>query len=164
LEQATNHEVEFVTTRALSLFVDVSNGIAPLVQIMAYVREGHAENGVGEHSTVPLSLLILGGSAILLGLTLFGYRVMQTVGFAIAKLDFATGLAAQTAAALCVLAATAAGLPVSTTQILVAAVAGAAYSQGTSIQGRTVWRILLAWVLTIPVSAFVSVAVHWIVH
>lgn len=164
LEQETNRE-EGTNVNLLPLqFTDVSNGIAPLVHIMAYVQNDRSGNSAASPSSVPTSLLALGGMAILLGLTLFGYRVMQTVGHAIAKLDFTTGLAAQTAAALCVLAATAAGLPVSTTQILVAAVAGAAYSQGLPIQSRTVARILLAWVLTIPISALVSVAMHWMVR
>jgi phosphate/sulfate permease len=48
------------------------------------------------------------------------------------------------------------GLPVSTTQVLSSGIAGTMAANGSGLQGSTVRNILLAWVLTLPVSILLA--------
>ena len=50
------------------------------------------------------------------------------------------------------------GLPVSTTHILSSGIAGTMVANGSGMQRETVRNILLAWVLTLPVSSLLAAA------
>ena len=98
--------------------------------------------------------------AVALGLgTMVGWRrIVVTVGEKIGKdpLTYGQGAAAELVAMGTILAADSAGLPVSTTQVLSAGVAGTMAANGSGIQGGTVRNILLAWLLTLPVCMLLS--------
>jgi phosphate/sulfate permease len=101
---------------------------------------------------VPLWVVI--GTALALGIgTTVGYkRIVETVAEKIGKthLTYGQGVVAQTATASIIVAASHAGLPVSTTQVLSSAVAGSMVANRSGVQGGTVAKIFLAWVLTLP--------------
>ena len=54
------------------------------------------------------------------------------------------------------------GMPVSTTQVLSSAVAGTMLVDGGGVQSKTVKNIMLAWVLTLPISILLSGGLYWI--
>jgi len=65
---------------------DVSNAIAPLVVIISiYVNESVEQNDT------PWWVLLMGGAAIVLGLAMWGYRVMSTIGHDMTKLTSSRG-------------------------------------------------------------------------
>ncbi|WP_439625299.1 inorganic phosphate transporter [Gemmata sp.] len=101
---------------------------------------------------VPLWVVI--GTALALGIgTTVGYkRIVETVAEKIGKthLTYGQGVVAQTATASIIVAASHIGLPVSTTQVLSSAVAGSMVANRSGVQGGTVAKIFLAWVLTLP--------------
>ena len=66
---------------------------------------------------------------IALGLLCLGYKVMETVGKKVVKLDFAKGFSAQFATALAINCGTIIGLPLSTTHCMVGALFGLILSQ-----------------------------------
>lgn len=92
--------------------------------------------------------------ALALGLgTLVGWkRIVVTVGEKIGKehLTYAQGASAELVAMGTIIAADQLGLPVSTTHVLSAGIAGTMTANGSGIQGNTVRNILLAWALTLP--------------
>lgn len=98
--------------------------------------------------------------AMALGLgTMVGWqRIVVTVGEKIGKdpLTYGQGAASELVAMGAIFAADSAGLPVSTTQVLSAGVAGTMMANGSGIQMSTVKNILLAWVLTLPVCMLLS--------
>jgi low-affinity inorganic phosphate transporter len=53
------------------------------------------------------------------------------------------------------------GMPVSTTQVLSSAVAGTMLVDGGGVQSKTVKNIMLAWVLTLPISIVLSGGLYW---
>jgi phosphate/sulfate permease len=101
---------------------------------------------------VPLWVVI--GTALALGVgTTIGYkRIVVTVAEKIGKqhLTYGQGAAAETATAAIIEVASATGLSVSTTHTLNSAVAGTMIANRTGVQGATVKKILLAWLLTLP--------------
>jgi len=107
---------------------------------------------------VPLWVVI--GTAVALGLgTTIGYkRIMVTVAEKIGKthLTYAQGAAAEIVAAGTILAAVGVALPVSTTQVVSSGIAGTMAANGSGVQMRTVRRVLLAWVLTLPGTMLIA--------
>jgi PiT family inorganic phosphate transporter len=98
--------------------------------------------------------------AIALGLgTMVGWkRIVVTVGEKIGKdhLTYAQGASAEITAMLTIGAADMFGLPVSTTHVLSSGVAGTMAANRSGLQVATVRNLLMAWVLTLPASIFLS--------
>ncbi|MGE3805829.1 MAG: inorganic phosphate transporter, partial [Gemmataceae bacterium] len=103
---------------------------------------------------------VLLGIALSLGLgTMVGWkRIVVTVGEKIGKthLTYAQGACAELVAMSTIGAADFMGLPVSTTHVLSSGVAGTMAASKSGLQGSTVRNILLAWILTLPVSMLLS--------
>ena len=104
--------------------------------------------------------------AIALGLgTMVGWkRIVVTVGEKIGKdhLTYAQGAAAEITAMITIGAADAFGLPVSTTHVLSSGVAGTMAANRSGLQFDTVRNLLMAWVLTLPVSIALSGSLFWL--
>ncbi|MBT6057019.1 MAG: inorganic phosphate transporter [Gammaproteobacteria bacterium] len=134
---------------------DVANAIGPLAAVNGVVQSG----GVfAEQSGLPFWILILGGSGIVTGLAMWGYKVIATIGRNITELTPSRGFAAELAAATTVVVASGTGIPVSTTHTLVGAVLGVGLARGIgALNLNVVGRIFLSWVVTLPVGAAISI-------
>jgi PiT family inorganic phosphate transporter len=103
--------------------------------------------------------------AIALGLgTMVGWkRIVVTVGEKIGKdhLTYAQGAAAEITAMVTIGAADMYGLPVSTTHVLSSGVAGTMAANRSGLQMSTMRNLLMAWVLTLPVSILLSGSLFW---
>ena len=98
---------------------DVANAIGPLAAIVAAV-----EGTAGSTVAVPAWIMVIGAAGIAVGLALFGPRLIRMVGEKITKLNPVRAFCVAVSAATTVLAASALGLPVSSTHIAVGAVFG----------------------------------------
>lgn len=100
--------------------------------------------------------------SISLGLgTMIGWkRVVKTVGEKIGKqhMSYAQGASAEIVASMGIGIATAYGAPVSTTHMLSSGIAGSMVAKKglKNLQRKTITNILLAWVLTLPVTIVMS--------
>jgi len=101
--------------------------------------------------------------ALALGLgTMIGWkRIVVTVGEKIGKehLTYAQGAAAELVAAGTILAADQLHLPVSTTHVLSSGVAGTMAANRSGLQSDTLRNLLLAWVLTLPVTVLLGAGI-----
>jgi PiT family inorganic phosphate transporter len=137
---------------------DVANAIGPLAAVVQVVREGTA----GATAPVEPWMLMVGGVGIVVGLATLGYRVMDTVGRNITELTPSRGFAATFASALTIVVASRAGIPVSTTHILVGSVLGVGMARGIgALDLRVVGRIFISWIATLPIAAVVSVIFYF---
>lgn len=98
--------------------------------------------------------------AFALGLgTMVGWkRIVVTVGEKIGKshLTYAQGASAELVAMGTIFAADHMGLPVSTTHVLSSGVAGTMAANKSGLQMSTIRNLLMAWVLTLPVSILLA--------
>jgi len=135
---------------------DVANAIGPLAAIVSVIQSG---GEVAAKSIVPTWVLLLGASGIVVGLSMLGYRVMMTVGRSITELTPSRGFAAELAAAGTVVVASGTGLPISTTHTLVGAVLGVGIARGglEALNLKVVSKIILSWLVTLPVGAILSI-------
>jgi PiT family inorganic phosphate transporter len=113
---------------------------------------------------VPIWVEIMSYAAIALGTMLGGWRIVKTMGTKITKLQPFGGFCAESAGAITLFWATAAGIPVSTTHTITGAIMGVGATRRLSavkwgVAGRIVW----AWVLTIPLAAAMSAATYLVV-
>jgi PiT family inorganic phosphate transporter len=134
---------------------DVANAIGPLAAVVSVVSN---DGVILENSPLAWWILPLGGLGIVMGLALFGHRVMKTIGSGITHLTPSKGFAAELAAATTVLVASGTGLPISTTQTLVGAVLGVGIVQGVAaLNAKVVRNIVVSWVVTLPAGAGFSI-------
>ena len=139
---------------------DVANAVGPLAAIANIVQSG---GEIAAKSSMPWWILLLGGSGIVAGLIMLGYRVIQTVGRNITELTPSRGFAAELAAATTVVLASGTGLPISTTHTLVGAVLGVGLARGISaVNANVVGKIILSWIITLPVGAALSIIFFYI--
>jgi inorganic phosphate transporter, PiT family len=114
---------------------------------------------------VPLWVVLICHTAMGLGTLFGGWRIVKTMGMKITKLKPIGGFAAETAGAMTLFLATSLGIPVSTTHTITGSIIGVgAVTKLSAIRWGVAERIVMAWVLTIPASAFISGVTWWIIH
>jgi PiT family inorganic phosphate transporter len=150
-----------------------------LVSAAAYSL-GHGGNDAQKTMGIIAGVLLAGGyiaefridmwvilaahAAIALGTLSGGWRIIHTMGSKITKLQPVGGFAAETAGAISLFTATHLGVPVSTTHTITGAIIGVGSIRRLSavrwgVAGRIVW----AWLLTIPMSAFIAAITYYII-
>ncbi len=136
---------------------DVANAVGPLAAVAAILKDGTVHMKVA----MPLWILALGGSCIVIGLLIWGARVMETVGKKITEITPSRGFSAEFAAATVVLVCSKMGLPISTTHTLVGSVIGVGFARGlASLNLSIVTRIVVSWFATVPFTAILAMILY----
>jgi PiT family inorganic phosphate transporter len=106
---------------------------------------------------VPRWVVFACASAIALGTAAGGKRIIKTMGSKIIRITPLQGFAAETAGTVTILAASQLGVPVSTTHCINACIMGVGASNRLSaVRWGVAGNILVAWVLTLPLSAVIA--------
>jgi PiT family inorganic phosphate transporter len=112
---------------------------------------------VGAKFQVPIWVIILSATAMGLGTTFGGWRIIRTMGMRIVKLRPIDGFAAQTAAASVIFSASHFGLPVSTTHVIAGSVMGVGARQRLSaVRWGVAGNMVVAWIITGPITAVLA--------
>ncbi|MCQ9384863.1 inorganic phosphate transporter [Brevibacterium sp. 50QC2O2] len=103
-------------------------------------------------------------SAIALGTYLGGWRIIHTLGKGLVEVKPAQGFAAESSTSATILASSALGFPLSTTQVASGSVIGSGLGRrGAEVRWSTAGKIIVGWVLTLPAAAIVGALVALIV-
>jgi PiT family inorganic phosphate transporter len=118
----------------------------------------NAGNAVGPIANLgiidPNLLLLVGGLSIAAGAVTYGRKVADTVGKGITPLDIPGAFVAQISSAFGMHLFSMLGIPVSTSSAIVGAVVGVGLVKGVrAISKRTIFTILIGWVLTPTLAA-----------
>jgi len=117
------------------------------------------------HMSPPTWVIFSCATAMALGTAAGGWRIMKTMGHKIIKLRPINGFAAETAAAISIMVATYMKAPVSTTHVIASSIMGVGASKRVSAVRWGVARtMLIAWVLTIPISALIAASIYAMLH
>jgi inorganic phosphate transporter, PiT family len=121
--------------------------------------------GILRQFYIPFWVVLMAHAAIGLGTLAGGWRIVKTMGMKITKLRPMGGFCAETAAATSILGTALAGIPVSTTHTIAGGIMGVGSIQRLSaVRWGVARNILWAWILTIPLSAFVAAVLFRILH
>jgi len=130
---------------------DIANAVGPFAAVLDMLREG----AVGATAPVPPIVMFTFGIALVAGLWFIGKEVITTVGHNLTEMHPASGFSAELSAAGVVMLASALGIPVSSTHILIGAVLGIGL-----VNRQANWALMrpiaLAWVITLPAAATLS--------
>ncbi|MCP4187941.1 MAG: inorganic phosphate transporter [Gammaproteobacteria bacterium] len=133
---------------------DVANAVGPMAAVISIANEGV----VTQKSTMPIWILFVGGIGIVLGLAMYGRKVIATIGNNITELTPSRGFACLLAASTTVVIASGTGLPISTTHTLVGAVLGVGLARGIgALNLSVVGTIFMSWIITLPAGAFLAI-------
>ena len=109
---------------------------------------------------VPLWVIVSCQLMISLGTLMGGWRIVETMGTKITKLNTLRGCTAEASAAIIIFLATEWGVPVSTTQTVTGSIAGVGLAKGLKNTDWSIMRvILLSWLFTIPSAGLIAGAI-----
>lgn len=100
-------------------------------------------------------------AAMALGGILSARKVAETMSKRITEMNPGQGLTSSLVTAFLVLVASRFGVPVSTTHVSCGSIFGIGIVSGTA-RWRTIARILLTWVTTLPMGAFLGAGIYWL--
>jgi PiT family inorganic phosphate transporter len=109
------------------------------------------------HHEIALWIILSCNAAIALGTMFGGWRIVKTMGSGITRLQPVGGFCAEVSAAATIIGSTFGGIPISTTHAITGAILGVGTTRGVR-SVRWIWgqRIVIAWILTLPCSAFIA--------
>ncbi len=127
--------------------------------IIAVLLYAHA--GAGAKFEVPFGVVISCQMAMGLGTLFGGWRIVHTMGSKITRLTPMQGFCAETGGAITLFLATALGIPVSTTHTITGAIVGVGAARRVSaVRWNIAKNIVVAWVITMPMSALIAAAFY----
>ena len=140
-----------------------TNDAQKTMGIIAIILYSHGL--LGETFYIPFWVIITCYTVIALGIMSGGWRIVKTMGTKITKLQPIGGFCAETAAAISIIGASIAGIPVSTTHTITGAIVGVGSTRRlTAVRWGVAGNIVWAWILTIPMAALISAAIHVVTH
>lgn len=152
---------QWLTTAALAF----SHGTNDAQKGMGVIAMLLVLGGVSAEFHVPLWVILASATAITLGTLAGGWRIVRTLGFGIYKVRPVHALDAQITSASVILAASAIGGPVSTTQVVSTAIMGIGASERPkSVRWGTARHIVGTWLITMPGAAAVSIGIYLLIQ
>lgn len=138
---------------------DVANSIGPYAAIVSiyYTME------VNSKIPIPVWILVLGGIGISIGLAVYGYNIIKTIGIRLTTITPVRGFNIELATSFIVVLASRIGIPVSTTHCQVGATISTGLVEGVhQIHKPTLIKILFGWVITLVITGGISGLIYFI--
>ena len=130
-----------------------------IISVLLY-STGYLHGGFQVPHWVALSCYVAIGLGTLTG----GWRIIETMGTRITKLDQHQGFSASAGGSVMLFAASYLGIPVSTTHTITGCVIGAgAARRASAVRWGIAKNVMIAWLITIPASATVAALFYWLV-
>ena len=129
----------------------------------AYHKNG-IDMGIHDIKNIPDWVAFSCFTAISLGTMSGGWRIIKTMGSRITKVTPLEGVAAETAGALTLYLTEILKIPVSTTHTITGSIIGVgAVKRLSAVRWGVTRSLLIAWLLTIPVSATLAALIYFLV-
>ena len=154
-------KTQIITSIALAL----SHGTNDAQKTMGIITLGLVTGGFLKSFTVPIWVIILCASMIAIGTAIGGWRLIRTLGAKFYKIRPIDGFSSQVTSAAVIICASLVGGPVSTTQVVSTTIMGVgAADRINKVRWGVAGEIAMAWLLTIPATAFVAAGIYFLVR
>lgn len=151
---------QFLTTAVLSFSHGANDGQKQMGVIIIALLAG----GMISVQEIPLWVRLLVAGAIAMGTIGGGWKIMKTLGRRIFPIKPIDSLDSQIASSVTILLSTAAGAPVSSTQVVASSVMGVGAGERVKMVQWSVGKhMVVSWMLTIPASAALSALIFNII-
>jgi PiT family inorganic phosphate transporter len=142
-----------------------SHGMNDAQNAMGIIAMALVSYGALATFEVPLWVMIACATAMALGTSVGGWKVIKTMGSKVFKLQPVHGFSAETSAAAVIAGMSLFGAPISTTHVISTAIMGSGSARGLStVRWGIVKNIVIAWIVTIPASALIAGILYFIVQ
>ncbi|WP_418790546.1 inorganic phosphate transporter [Phosphitispora sp. TUW77] len=142
---------------ASAAFMAFSHGSNDAQKSMGIITAALLSAGIIKEFRVELWVVIACATAMALGTSVGGWRIIKTMGSRIIKLEPVHGFAAEASAALVIIGASLFGKPVSTTHVISSSIMGVgATKRMSAVRWNVARSIVNAWFMTAPLSALVA--------
>ncbi|MCY9664664.1 inorganic phosphate transporter [Paenibacillus alginolyticus] len=154
----------FRTLQILSAgLLSYSHGGNDAQKAMGIIVFGLVAAGVQTDLEVPLWVKIAAALAMGLGTSIGGWRIIKTVSGKIVKIEPINGFASDLTSSLVIQFSTYLGKPLSTTHVISSAIIGTgSVMRFHEVQWGTVGRMLITWVITIPISIALAFSIYFV--
>ncbi|AOZ93596.1 inorganic phosphate transporter [Paenibacillus crassostreae] len=143
-----------VITAAFQSFTHGTNDAQKAMGIITFAL---VTAGVQDTLEVPLWVKLSAATAMALGTSIGGWKIIKTMGTKIFKIEPINGFAADITGASVILSATILHMPVSTTHAITSALLGVGSAKRVSeVKWSLAGRIILTWFITIPISGLLA--------
>lgn len=151
-----------VATAALQSF---THGTNDAQKAMGIITMALIANNYLTTSDIPFWVQFSCALAMGLGTSVGGWKIIKTVGGNIMKIRPVNGVAADLTGALVIFGATYIHLPVSTTHVIASGILGVGTAHRVKgVKWTTAQRMLITWVITLPISATVAAISYFILN
>jgi PiT family inorganic phosphate transporter len=154
--------------RITAAFVAFSHGSNDAQKTMGVITAAVLTYQFGSAPTnfsVPVWVIVLSATAMALGTSFGGWRIIKTMGMRIFKMRPLDGFAAQSAAAGVIMTGSLLGLPVSTTHVIAGSVMGVgARHRLSAVRWGVAGNMVIAWIITGPITALLAALLYFILH
>ncbi|MGE2813846.1 anion permease [Mycobacterium heidelbergense] len=113
----------------------------------------------------PLWVIVCCALSMALGTYLGGWRIIRTLGKGLVEIKSPQGMAAESSSAAVILLSAHFGYALSTTQVCTGSVLGSGLGKpGGEVRWGVAGRMVVAWLVTLPLAGLVGAVTYWIVH
>jgi PiT family inorganic phosphate transporter len=145
--------LQIVSSAAVS-FGHGANDAQKTMGVIAFALVAGGYLGVDDG--IPLWVELCAYSMIALGTMWGGWKIIETMGLRITRLNANSGVAANIGSVTAIFGATELGVPISTTQAAASSVMGSGAAAGSGLNWRKIGEMVIAWFLTMPAAAVVG--------
>ena len=137
-------------------------GIIAAALIATHIQHPEIGYGINSINDLPNWVAFACFTAISLGTMSGGWKIVKTMGTRITKVTPFEGVVAETAGAMTLSLTEFLKIPVSTTHTITGAIIGVgSVKRLSAVRWGVTRKLLIAWILTIPVSALIAAIVYW---
>ena len=137
-------------------------GIIAAALIATHIQHPEIGYGINSINDLPNWVAFACFTAISLGTMSGGWKIVKTMGTRITKVTPFEGVVAETAGAMTLYLTEFLKIPVSTTHTITGAIIGVgSVKRLSAVRWGVTRKLLIAWILTIPVSALIAAIVYW---
>ena len=135
---------------------DVANSVGPFAAVYI-IYKTHVVVEDSDLGDDAFWILGFGGLGIVIGLAIYGYKIIQVLGNEMAKVTPSRGFAIELGAVAVIIMGTRLGIPLSTTHCQVGATCGVAHVEGRDgVNYRTLLVVIFGWIATLVVAGLTA--------